>query len=399
MSYAQKDYNEIQGINGKYRINQIGCLLTSFCNLLGDLGKGVDPLSLNASFRDAGVYIDVDDGVRDDLAWNSITKLDAAITVGAIGKGNPPTKNVIVKQNLRPGVVHFSKVDHVDGSGVYIIDSYDGAVKNANVYGAILEWASYNYYQVASQPQPVAPPPPPPEPAQDPNFLYIKALDGYGISHLAKAASYPNFGEPLVWDRIAQANGFVNASQFHVRLNEVYKVPRYKAEDYLPQQPAPIPTPAPQEEAKPLEGETIVVSVKPDGFKDSYSENYSGKYRAIRDGVIKDLNNEEDKRLPDAQLVGGQVYEIAGWFDKGGVHYGRTANSVSAKSWHGIHEDLLEPEEDADLLNLETANEHRIELGNLTVVERTKGLFKPLKNLILRLIGKYEAKQNNKKGE
>jgi hypothetical protein len=388
--YGQKNFNEIQGINGRYRINQIGCFLTAFCNLEQRLGRAVDPLSLNAIFRDRGIYVDVDDGVRDDLGWGSITAYDPHTIATQIGTGWPSSNNAIVKFHYR-SVQSGQMIDHfclvADHTQKKIIDSWDGLEK-VSPYGEPVSFAVYG----DNTPQPVPPPAPAPQP-QDPNFLYIKALDGYGISHLAKAANYPNFGEPLVWDRIAQANGFVNASQFHVKINVVYKVPIYKAEDYAPA-PTPPPIPPAAEQPKPTDGEQVPVTVIPDGFKQTFTEEESGKYRALRDAVIKDLNNEEDQRLPDAQLLEGKTYAIAGWFDKGGVHYGRTANSVSSGSWHGIHEDLLESEDDINALDLKLADETRIAIGNLTRVEKFKRLIRNVKDFLLRRIGRIEAKQN-----
>lgn len=70
MSYAQTNYLQPIGIAPtKYTIAATGCFLTAFANLLTDrFSKPIDPVGLNAVFRDRGIDIDVDDGVRDDLA-------------------------------------------------------------------------------------------------------------------------------------------------------------------------------------------------------------------------------------------------------------------------------------------------------------------------------------------
>lgn len=152
MSYGQKNYLETQGINGRYRISQIGCFLTSFSNLLERFGRGKSPVELNAVFRDHGIYIDVDDGVKDDLYWGAITKYDGNIVVTRTGTGNPPSNNCIVKftnQN-NPFGTHFCLVNDV-GNGS-IVDSWDGQVKGWDAYGGPDYWAEYADNTPAPQP-------------------------------------------------------------------------------------------------------------------------------------------------------------------------------------------------------------------------------------------------------
>jgi hypothetical protein len=424
MTYAQKNYLEWLGTGNKYRIDQAGCFLVANTNLVNDeFGIQTNPLALNKDFINKGIYIDAapKDGALDDLSWDSIIREYPQLY---IVPNAPLTSRSIIKQQLRPGVLHFSKVQRVEGGNVFIVDSYDGQVKNASVYGAILDHRTYasNMPEPAVHATPYIPPAPALNHAGKTLFLpsstgtwrvYNLAgpwTIGHEVGTLATGSNPPGLNYDILttiapniykihtetWGDVAIYAGPDTIAQFKDQAPAPVATP---VEAPLPQLTNNVPPPSPTPTIEEPKGETIPVSVIPDGFKQTFTEENKGKYRAVRDAVIKDLNNEEDKRLPDAQLIGGQVYDIAEWFDKAGVHYGRTAKSVSARSWHGIHEDLLEPEEDAELLNLETANEHRIELGNLTVVERTKGLFKPLKNLILRLIGKYEAKQNNKKGE
>jgi hypothetical protein len=167
MVYAQTNYPQTQGINGRYTIHDIGCFLTAFCNLLARFGRPIDPLSLNNIFRDRGIYIDVDDGIRDDLAWNSITQyLGDVVVTGTGGAGVPPTVNAIVKfiyqskskpwldaAKTKPNIVtHFCLVDHIEGGTVYILDSWDGVVKNASNYGGVKAYATYQLNSPAPQP-------------------------------------------------------------------------------------------------------------------------------------------------------------------------------------------------------------------------------------------------------
>lgn len=146
MSYAQTNYPQIQGINGIFTIAEIGCFNTAFCNLENRFRRPIDPLSLNGIFRDRGIYVDVDDGIRDDLAWSSITQYDPDTVVTATGRGAPPSNDAIVKfiyKSYRTGqdTTHFCLT--LDAAAGTIIDSWDGQVKSWNVYGGPKEWATY----------------------------------------------------------------------------------------------------------------------------------------------------------------------------------------------------------------------------------------------------------------
>lgn len=157
MAYGQKNYADIQGIGGKYRISQIGCFLTAFCNLLQRFGRPVDPPTLNRIFRDRGIFIDVDDGIRDDLGWQSIVAYDGRVALQRSGTtAIPPHRDSIVriKANNSFGT-HFCLVDRIEGGTVYIVDSWDGAVKKSSAYGPITGWAAYGNIV----PQPVQPVP------------------------------------------------------------------------------------------------------------------------------------------------------------------------------------------------------------------------------------------------
>lgn len=154
MSYAQKSYPQIQGINGKYSIADIGCFLTSFCHLEADYGRNIDPLSLNNWFRDTGNFVDIDDGIRDDLGWESITRFDSNTHVSrSVDHGTnrtagwPNTNQAIVRfyyQSTRTGkmITHFCKVE--SAANHLILDSWDGTVKKSP-YGEPTAWAEYRH--------------------------------------------------------------------------------------------------------------------------------------------------------------------------------------------------------------------------------------------------------------
>lgn len=150
MNYAQINYQDIQGINGRYTIHQIGCFITAFCNLLSRFNKGISPNSLNGYLIDHNIYTDVDDGVRDDVGWSTITSYDSNIIVTGIGDGLPSSNDTIVKfvyNSYQTGlpITHFCLVDDIN-SGT-IIDSWDGQIKSWNIYGGPKAWASYVYKQ------------------------------------------------------------------------------------------------------------------------------------------------------------------------------------------------------------------------------------------------------------
>lgn len=145
--YGQKNFNQIQGINGRYTIAQIGCFITGFCNLLKKFGKDVDPASLNRVFVQRGMYTDIDDGVRDDVGWATITGYDGQVQVTATGgAGWPPNNNAIVKfayKSPKTGapMTHFCLV--ADAANKTIVDSWDGVIRTPGYYGEPVAWATY----------------------------------------------------------------------------------------------------------------------------------------------------------------------------------------------------------------------------------------------------------------
>lgn len=147
MYYGQISYQRtMQGIAPtRYTIAQIGCFLTAFCNLRSAVGRPVTPLFLNEFFRKNGVYIDADDGIRDDLYWGAITKFDPRIVVTDVSSGKlPPHDFSIVKMRARNTFgTHFCKVHKIVGKNIQIVDSWDGKIKPATAYNGILGFATY----------------------------------------------------------------------------------------------------------------------------------------------------------------------------------------------------------------------------------------------------------------
>ena len=131
--YGQKNYyDKMGGGNGGkpafYTIAQTGCFVTSFCNLLQRFGKDIDPPSFNRLYTQRGLYIDVDDGVKDDLGWSSITAYDGQVRSAKVGVGWPADNNAIVKfayTSPKTGhpTTHFCLV--ADHQAKTIVDSWD----------------------------------------------------------------------------------------------------------------------------------------------------------------------------------------------------------------------------------------------------------------------------------
>ena len=396
MSYAQRNYNELQGIPPqKFRINQIGCFLTSFCNLLERFGRGVDPITLNRIFRDRGVYIDVDDGVRDDLGWQSITAYDGQIGVNKIGTGPIPDNNTIVRiaAGNRFGTHFCLVVDKRDGIDPIIIDSFDGAVKAASAYGKVTGWASY----ADLKPQPVTPiVNAPTGPNYDGDSVTIQT--GWGLSHAAQAAGWPDADKDTRWAYIAQLNGANDWKGFNTRLNagNRIRVGKYvpPAPPINPPDPIPSATPTP-----PVNPPTITeaVPVKVASYKDSL-EQKEQEYIAVEDIIVKDLDGlQMDTKLPRGYTVHG-----VSTFTKDGVQYLRTKKSTDNNWWYGIPYASLKPKgtiddiDEDDLFNLNMADEAKELFNTLTTRERFVAFIAKIQGTTIRLFTFWKRK--NKKG-
>jgi hypothetical protein len=241
MAYGQKNYNEIQGIAGKYRINQIGCFITAFANLLDRFGHGVgSPIEVNRILRDGNFYLDVDDGVRDDVGYSTVSKINGNIVVARTGKGLPPSNNCIVKFTGLSGFgTHFCLV--VDAAKGLILDSWDGVVKHWSTYNNPDEWAEYVDHTPAPAPQPTsAPAASVPAPNYDGNAITIQA--GWGLSHAAQAAGFGDWQSDARWAEIARLNGSDNWQAFNAGLK--------KGQRIVVGNSHPAPAPEPQ---KPVE--------------------------------------------------------------------------------------------------------------------------------------------------
>lgn len=429
--YAQKNYLEIMGINGKYRISQIGCFLTAFSNLSTRFGRDISPVQLNAAFRDRNLYRDVDDGIRDDLGYYYMTKYDSDIVVTGEGKGAPTTNDAIVKFYFKGNSgfnTHFCLVH--DASKGQIVDSWDGKIKSWNVYGGPITWASYGFNGAVAAPTPALPvsdatsitvqkgwglshvakaagfadyssperwnaiarlnghkdastfrlypdqrivvksDQPVEKPVEKPvtDGNTVLVQKGWGISHVAKAAGYADYKERSRWNMIAKLNGHNDATTFKLQPNQSVKVKG----DLPTPTPVPVAIPVPEPaKAEPVENIAPLVV----DWKETYQEK-PAVYNAKQDAVIKDLAGiKADIQLIDKVRVNG-----AGVFVKDGTTYIRTRKSVEGGFWYGIPEDFLTPPEDPDKYvgPLLSVDEDDDELFNLDMTMEEKQAFHSL---------------------
>lgn len=165
MPFAQINYPQKVG-NSSLSIADIGCFLTSFSNLLERFGEPIDPPNLNNEFNAKGTYLLAPEdgpGIRDDLAWGSVSAHDGQVAVVALGgAGWPDSNDAIVKfvyKSARTGHIttHFCLV--ADWRTGTIIDSWDGVTKRSP-YGTPVAWAKYERHvpQVVRAPAPATTP-------------------------------------------------------------------------------------------------------------------------------------------------------------------------------------------------------------------------------------------------
>lgn len=231
MAYGQRIYPQQLGL-GNQTIAESGCFLTAFCNYLQKWeGQNIDPPALNDWFKANGAYLaDPANGGADELAWSSLTRYNGNIVVTGQGFSDMPANaNAIVKFHYRsfshptlpngqPNMIdHFCAVDRIVDGQVYIIDSWDGAVKSPtgySGYGRPVAWATYG-----DRPAPA----PAPAPSGMSNFVpasiptstdpyrIVVMVPGYRTSSQAANRQNPVNNIPVGTYMIYnQANGMIN---------------------------------------------------------------------------------------------------------------------------------------------------------------------------------------------
>lgn len=338
MPYAQQNYPQKLG-SGDFSIAEAGCLLTAIANGLERInGSAPDPVTLNQFFLEHGDFIKDADGALEDLAWNSISKYDPTIVVSAISAGSVPSSNLaIVKfhyNSVHTGlpIDHYCWVDHIDGSDVYIIDSWDGQVKGQagyeSVYHLPIGWATY------IKNTPPAPSPPPPtaplsSPSVDDMYSVIKEIPGYISSGFAAARKTPNSTVPVgTYHVYSRANGMINVTRI-LGQPGWWINPGDNVDNPLPAPvtaPAPPPTPA------------LTVATVPDwhtsyvAFRNKFGDVEPRYYVALNNITVTDLETTHtDLHMPKYAIV-----SIAGTFIKDGLTYARPTTGANKFLWYGI---------------------------------------------------------------
>lgn len=363
MAYGQKNYNEVIGTGSNYRINQIGCFLTAFCNLMERFGQELDPLALNAEFRNRGLYLNVGDGagVLDGLGWGSISGVFPDVHVTQVvdhgqdrSAGWPPSNNAIVKfwfksPHTGEWTTHFCLYA---GNG-QIVDSWDGVIRAPGYYGDPVAYAVYDI----AQPQPIAPVVPPPAP-QPSRFEDIAAVDLVVNKQPTEvwdlsAQTWSDF-KTLPKQDMNQGDHFQAAAIYHHPLGgnyyvhnngDLHGINTVDADPAPP--PAPVEPPAPAvvepavtatEPVKPPE--TNVSVTTPPDYKNSFTA-HSQNFVASEDVVVKDF----DGLQKDLQLIAGQKVHGAGVFVKDDIAYVRTQKMIDNNWWYGIPTTALKADE------------------------------------------------------
>ena len=283
--YGKKNYNEILGTSG-YRINQVGCFLVSFANILTRFGEPIDPIGLNKIFRDAKIYMS-----GGDLYWSAVTRANPNIVITATGVGAPTSNDSIVKftgVNNSWGT-HFCMVH--DAAKGLIVDSWDGVIKHWSVYGNPDAWASYRDLTPASAPAPVIPPA-----AVSGDFVIVQP--GWGLSHVAKAAGYPNYSTPDSWAAIAAMNGSGDWGSFNAGLKSGQQI-RVKN--------APAPTPAPAAPA-----DSVIVQAGWGLSHVAQAAGYGDFDKPERWAAIAALNGSNNWGAFNSALKKGQAVKVRG---------------------------------------------------------------------------------------
>jgi hypothetical protein len=406
MAYAQRNYGERLG-NGSYTIAEAGCLLTAIANLLARYGEAIAPDALNQFYIDKNAYIRDPDGAYEDLSWqNSPSVYDPSIhCTGVFVGGLPNTADAIVKfhyNSVHTGqpIDHYCKVDHIDGTQVFIIDSWDGQVKSPAqyepTYHNILAYATY----AKSAPAP-APTPAPAAPTTAPNlsdtYDVVKDIPGYlsssfAATHINTNSTVPE-GHYYVFNRF---NGMVNVTR-------VPGVPGWwvnPADNVMP-----LPTPAPTDfvsprEVTPAPSTTIAVPapvvppVAPaeSDWRTTYRPflNKSGqrtpvKYAAVENYVVEDLAGQK----ADVPIHTGWIVWMGGTFVKDGKVWGRPQDAVDRFLWYGIPLDGSVVETYTKIYDTKTTTAERQLLNEKTAYDHVvigfeglRSFFSPLWNWV-----------------
>jgi hypothetical protein len=367
--YGQKNYSQILGedqvVSGRtyhpvYRIDQIGCFLTAFCNLLSRYGEGLDPVALNAYFRDHDDYLDIGDPAKDGLAWSSVSSYDGTISAHVnnnAGGAWPDTNDAIVKfhyQSIsnpwldagrtRPNMIdHFCLVaDHNAGT---IVDSWDGVTKRPGAYGNPVAYATYTKANAQAQPAVAAPPywvenitPKQIITSKQPttkwgmNYNNFTAMNANPIATVAQGT---------IMTVVAIVHHAIGYTYYKTDVNDPDGWNTLDCPDYTAPAPAPAPAPEPAAPAKPFASDETPTN---DDFKSTYVEE-PGRFVAQKQISVQDFEGLN----PVLPLAPGKV-NMQGYFFVGGVKYWRSHHHAEIGEWYGVPDSNLVPLKDGTVV-------------------------------------------------
>jgi hypothetical protein len=362
--FAQKNFLQIIGRNNpdgrsdhqpRYRIDETGCLLVSDTNLAQRFGKSVDPLWLNAFFREHLVYIDVDDGILDDLSWWSISQAypDIVVSRAVMGKtvadrsvGWPKNKDSIIRvyyQSIsRPWldaaktkanmITHF--VLCVDPGQKLILDAWDGQIKK-NPYGEPTGFAEYELRQAANV-IPYSPPVTsvstlrklhlpasvprwrvyplnkPPVVGNEVGFLLPQQFGGLTYDILAEPVH--NIVFTIQTEAFGRVNIFGDPNKTDAQIIQSQPVAAPPAPAPAAAAPSPAPQPAapvPQVEVTSTTTAPAEETITPEQrWEDSFVET-PGEYVSLKPYTVKDLKGLQS----DLALAANKKFPVVGFFD------------------------------------------------------------------------------------
>ena len=153
--YASLENPEILAIDSSIAKVENDSFITAFSNLMTRYDVDINPQELSQAFQEINLT---------SLTWSAITNYDSNVTLGNVGLPQvwPKTENAIVRlKAVNPSTGEI--IDHycliADPETNTIIDSFDGEVKQPEVYGPPLAYATYNHAlldDVASNEDPVS---------------------------------------------------------------------------------------------------------------------------------------------------------------------------------------------------------------------------------------------------
>lgn len=347
MSYAQKDYLQTLGNNGKFTIAESGCLLVAFANLLERSGNPVAPDMLNSCFMEDGVYLQgATEGTRDSLTWASITAYDNTISVSDSGIGVPTSNDSVVEMTYPSKLTGSDATTYAlvaDAAAGTIVDSYDGVIKSWDIYGGPKKWVAYSTFP-AIVITPLKAPETPAVAAQDSvpaspdSYQVLVQLNGYGSSRDAVARQNAiGIIVPGNYYIFNQITGMLNVTK-ELKVLGLWINPEDNVRDTTVPEVTPAvgtDTSVPTKD-QPEEDTHVPVKVIPPSplkWQQSYVAGLGPiQCKSINSTVVHDLAGE----FPDQQLEAGMLVEVAGKFEKDGAIYFRTVKSVQENKWYGI---------------------------------------------------------------